>query len=247
MGNFGLALIYLKRALQQSGCPVCRCCAEHETRYLKFLLWENVNDYQTRLHLVRSLGFCKIHSHQMLDMEREEYGMMLGNSIIYESLIQLALHRLHDTQHLLADQQTRGRWAQRLWLQLGIGRSPRSWRRERYLEPEAPCRVCQLSDEAARHYSATLAEMLTMDECRMLYERSDGICLLHLRTMLHSATSDQGLNYILSHTEERLARLRGQLESLGDKYSVSHRDEPVTTDETLSVERAIAFLTGSAP
>jgi hypothetical protein len=43
-----LTLIDLKRALGQSGCPICRLQKEAEERYLKHLLWEYVNDLPTR-------------------------------------------------------------------------------------------------------------------------------------------------------------------------------------------------------
>lgn len=145
-------------------------------------------------------------------------------------MMQLFLHRLRDPHQWLQDQKVRSRWARRLWLWLGIGTSPRSLRRERYLQPDAACRVCQFCQEAARHYGASLADMLAHDGYRALYEQSQGICLPHLRTTLSAASSDQGLGYLLAHTEERLGRLRDDLEGLGDEYSLSHRHDTVSAD-----------------
>jgi hypothetical protein len=247
VSNFGLALIYLKQALQQAGCPICRCCFDHETHYLKFLLWENVNDVETRVRLAQSLGFCGRHARQMLQMEREDLGMMLGNSIIYESLIHLVLLKVRDVRSFILEQRAQRDWMSKLLGGLGIKLPHRYSKGQSFLAPDKGCRVCELSDETARHYGDVLAEMLSYDRFRDLYDRSDGVCLPHLRVMLQVASLSPGLEYLLSKTEKRLEILRDDLRGLSQKYSVSHRNEPVTVNESLSVEQAIAFLTGSTP
>lgn len=244
MSQFGLALIYLKRALQQKGCPICRCCAEQEERYIRFLLWENVNDIETRTRLAESLGFCGQHAQQMLAMERDELGMILGNSIIYESLTHLALLAIRDIHSFVS-----GRNAKRRWLDGFLGGLRSQWASvRRPLTPSRRCRVCELRDETARHYSEVLVGMLSYPEFQGLYERSDGVCLPHLRIMLQVAdpTANVGLEYLLRVTEERLERLTTDLRELGRKYSAQYRHESLSQEEALSVERAIAFFTGSA-
>lgn len=242
MSTFGLALIYLKRALQEEGCPICRCIAEHEERYLRFLLWENVNDIETRTRLMESLGFCRRHAQQMLQMEREELGMVLGNSIIYESLTALVRLKLQDISSYVTERQTEASWQDRLW---------GGWKREwghmwQSLAPQKDCRVCELSCDAARHYGEVLLDMLGYETFQELYARSEGVCLPHLRIMLQAAQRQSlGLGYLLRATEERLGRLERNLHELSRKYSAQYRHEPVTEEERLAVERAIAFLTGS--
>jgi hypothetical protein len=51
-----ITVVYLKRALGEPGCPICRLIHETEERYLFYLLYENVTDTTIRAHLVRSLG-----------------------------------------------------------------------------------------------------------------------------------------------------------------------------------------------
>ncbi len=245
MSSSGLALIYLKQALRQSGCPICRCTLEHETRYLKFLLWENVNDLGTRVRMAQSLGFCARHARQLLYMEQEEDGLVLGNSIIYESLIALVLAKMREVRAMLQEEQTRKTGTSRFlrWLGIVPALSPKKW--QRTLSPARSCRVCELGQETAQHYGQVLVEMLSDDEFRDLYERSDGICLPHLRMVLQRAGPNADMEWLLSATENRLQRLRDDLERLAHSYSITCQDVGSDQDNSLSVERAIAFLTSA--
>lgn len=245
MNQFGLAMIYLKEALRQPGCPICRCCIEHEERYLRHLLWENVNDLSTRARLVQSLGFCARHAQWMLRVEQEDLGMTLGNTIIYESLIHLLSLKVHDVSLLVAEQRARSDWIYRLFGWLGL--NPPDWpsKRQGLLAAQKICRVCELSHEMAKHYGNVLVEMMSYEEFQDLYRQSDGICLPHLRVILQNVPLCSGLEHLLGITEERLKKLDHDLGELGRKYGVQYQGETVSTDEALSVERAIAFLTGS--
>jgi len=246
VSSFGLAMIYLRLALQQAGCPVCRCCFDHETRYLRFLLWENVNDLGTRVRMAQSLGFCGRHARQMLEMEREELGSMLGNSIIYEGLVHLALLRVRDTIALIEKEELSRNALSRFLCRLGYSLFGRTPERHRFLSPEKGCRVCELGDETARHYGNVLAEMLCYDEYRDLYQRSDGVCLPHLRVIVQSVGSSSGLEFLLSSTSKCLDKLEADLEALGRKHTVHHDNELAGECDGSSLDRAVALLAGSS-
>jgi len=246
VSNFGLAFIYLKLAMREPGCPICNCCADHETRYLKFLLWENVNDVGTRRRLSASLGFCQRHAQQMLEMEQEQFGMLLGNSIIYESLAQLAGSKVRDAHQYITRQMQRKPFGERVRNWLGLRPSDAAPRRPPLLTPEESCRVCELSEETAVHYGDVLAEMLSHDQFRPLYEQSDGVCLPHLRTILGCARSGRGIEYLLANTEEKLAKLQADLEALGRSYTAQYRDQARDKNVSTSAQRAVDFLTGSS-
>lgn len=245
MSSSGLALIYLKHALQQPGCPVCRCCAQHEARYLKFLLWENINDVETRVRMAQSFGFCERHARQMLNMELGEDGLMLGNSIIYESLIKLVLRKMHEAHQLLTAERAQVSRARQFLGRFGIILAPSCPKWQQLLAPKNGCRVCELGEEMAQHYAQVLLEMLSDNEFRELYARSDGVCLPHLRTVLRRAHPGPNVEWLLSSTENRLERLRDNLERLRNSYSVQCRGMG-RGEEDLAVERAIAFLTNPA-
>jgi hypothetical protein len=239
----GLASINLQHALPEAGCPLCRCCLNGETRYIKNLLWENVNDVGTRLRLAASLGFCHRHAQQMHLMERDEMGMMLGNSIIYEDLIHQVLEKLRATHRDVIDQVAQSNRIRRLLASIGKGYRRKTRERSRLLIPTGTCRVCEMGSETGRYYCSVLTEMLALERYQKMYEASDGVCLPHLRVILEQSRSDIGLEYILSQTEQRLTGLRKNLYGLAQSYRVDHPQVPRSESELSSVEKAVAFLT----
>jgi hypothetical protein len=232
--------------MRRPGCPICRCHVEHEVRYLHNLLWENINDVETRMRLALSLGLCGRHAVQMLAMERTEFRMLLGNSIIYESLVGLVRGRLREVQATLAARRLRpsrlGAWLA-AW---GIRWPNWRWRPDRPLAPTRRCRACELADEMARHDGEVLAQMLGQSVYQELYASSDGVCLPHLRDIVASASMSPGVAFLLTETERRLAPLQQEMESLGESHRVILREGVDRTLGTRSVEQAIAFLTGFA-
>ncbi|MEI6291259.1 MAG: DUF6062 family protein, partial [Chloroflexota bacterium] len=69
-----------------------------DLRYLERLFYERVNDYELRLHLRSSQGFCIEHAHMA---EEQIQGKALGLAILYEDILRLALDQLNE-QHTLA-------------------------------------------------------------------------------------------------------------------------------------------------
>lgn len=231
--GFGLAEIYLRRALRQEGCPICRCVVEAERRYLWFLLNESVNDIGTRRRLAQSLGLCASHALLMCNMEIQEWVTPLGNSIIYEGLAGQVLHQLQEAHKLLEQRDQTPRWK-------------RMWRRsqdriERLLRPEKICRVCEIGQESARHYAETLVGMLALPEFQELYQGSDGVCLPHLRLMAQTAQDSSGLLYLLEETQQRLAALRQNLKVLQDAICAGGDS---VADDFRALRQAISFFGG---
>jgi len=244
MGHGGLSLIHLERALQQPGCPICRCSAQQQRRYLQWLIWENVNDVGTRVRLGQSLGFCGRHARQMLQVERDMLNMTLGNSIINDSLIQLVLAKLRRARDL---QSALERPAAGLAKSLRLLGRVWPWRRRHaadLLHPAKGCHACEIGQESASRYAQVLVDLLASEAGRELYQQSDGICLPHLRLALREQDREPGVSYLLGETEERLTALQADLERLGWKHGIRGRHDPMTELEINSVDRAIAFLTG---
>lgn len=66
MEHYGLAGVYIKQAMRLPGCPICRCSVQVQERYLRFLIWERVDDLETRIRLSQSQGFCANHARVLL-------------------------------------------------------------------------------------------------------------------------------------------------------------------------------------
>ncbi|MEM4725059.1 MAG: hypothetical protein QXP01_08625, partial [Candidatus Hadarchaeum sp.] len=94
----GLSELWLKLALQKPGCPICRLRQGSEHRYLFHLLYENVTDGITRLHLARAMGLCPEHSWMLQATEFCHWRDGLGVSILYEDLTAQVLQSLRQYQ-----------------------------------------------------------------------------------------------------------------------------------------------------
>lgn len=242
MTDSGLAAIYLDQALRQHGCPICRCCADHETQYLRFLILECINDGATHARLAQSLGLCRRHAQQAAQIEQGELGALLGNSIIYETLVRLVLVKMRAARALLDQRKRPSRLRQTLWHYLGIPLPRQAIDPGQPLMPRLGCRVCETATYVSRHYSQVLLKIVERESSRQLYASSDGVCLAHLRAMVQGTAPGPGLDYILNATEARLRGLSGDLEEIAHRQGASQSTE----NEEVAIQRAIAFLTGSA-
>ena len=80
----------LLEACHQDGCPVCRLEHAADLRYIDRLFYERVNEYELRVHLRASLGFC--HNHSRMANE-EIHAKALGVAIIYDDLLRVVLEQ----------------------------------------------------------------------------------------------------------------------------------------------------------
>ncbi len=240
-----LVAIYLKLALQRPGCPICHLRAESELRYIRSLLWESINDPPTRGHFIRSLGYCPEHTWQIGLLEQEEFGVPLGNVILYEHLSSVILERL-------ALYTRRMGWThQPWWRRLLQAIWPRSWQplAARELQPEAPCRVCQMGEESEQSYLAWLLRELSgpEDQFRTAYAASEGLCLRHLRQGLAAAdrTVESGARFLVETTRQRLGTLHHDLSEFERKSTWNYRHEAKTEAEKMALWRALTFSGGN--
>jgi hypothetical protein len=70
----------LLEALNQEGCALCRLSQRAVERYLKGMLYENVNDVTVQEKLKATQGFCPAHSELLLRQRNS-----LGTAILYLS------------------------------------------------------------------------------------------------------------------------------------------------------------------
>jgi hypothetical protein len=241
MSDTGLAAIFLDQALRQSGCPICRCCLDGEAQYLEFMILECINDGATHARLAQSLGLCQRHALQAAEIEQRELGTLLGNSIIYETLLKLVVAKLGAVRTQLDLQDRPSKLRSTLWHWLEIPLPGRSSNPSEPLAPQAGCRVCETASYISEHYARVLVSMLARDNYRALYAGSDGVCLAHLRAMVQTVEQGPGLEYVLAATETRLRTLSTALEAIADRQGANQDLEA----EEASIKRAIAFLTGS--
>ncbi len=229
--SFSLTLIELKKALSAPGCPVCSLARSAAERYIRHLLWESVNDGQTRQHFLAGLGYCPEHTRLLAEGEVRRHGDALGVNIMYQNVAAVIADRL------------------KTWTpsKLAVPNRPRARRPASVLDPAARCRVCEVSDQTAAYALKTLLEQLQSDaeDWRERYAQSDGLCLEHVRRCLDEQERyPQVAEFLRQQTLLRLERWQTDMEGYIRKHSWELRTEPLTPGERLAWKRALAFFVG---
>lgn len=253
-----LITLDLKLAFKQPGCPLCRLRFQAAQRYLRDLLWENVNDAEIRGHLIHALGFCSEHAWQLQQTEETLWADGLGTGIIYEDLSTRALAgleefinaherqptppRRHRTWNVWADRWC-GRKAHPFGGRAADGAFPAG------LKPQERCRVCEMLDEREATFLAWMIRGCAEAEFQGWYRESDGLCLPHLRQALVMAErEDPAVALFLARvSHEKLNRLTTQLREYLRKHSWQYHEEPISPEEHASWIRAVAFFAGEQP
>ena len=173
----------------QPSCPICRFALRAVGRFFDALTYENTNDPNVRRGVRAARGFCNRHTQQYVALGDE-----LGAAIIYRDLLHTIIPALGeaapdgfadvagaltdpDGEHL-ADHALRA------------------------LAPEDVCYACQRQRESEDHYLSTLVQHLGTKEFTAAYERSAGLCAVHVEPALR-ACRDQGRRDLLVGLQRR--------------------------------------------
>ncbi|NOX63569.1 MAG: hypothetical protein GXP42_16725 [Chloroflexi bacterium] len=216
----------LQDALSEPGCPICRIGEEAGRRMLDGLLYESVNDPTAREKLKDSLGFCHVHSRQLLTFSGER----LGAAIIERAVLQEAIRRLSQVAKPSSSSRLRN------WLSDNGGE-------ESALPPGGPCPIC---DHQAAVEKRAVEELMRhlMDEFKEPLRVAGGLCWPHLQLALRVKRKARAKSVLLEIQESAWKELSGHLDEFIRKRDYRFRHEGLSEQEAASIERAIAALTG---
>lgn len=238
----------LTRAFQNAECPICYLKRAYEARYIFTLLWENVNDGDTRARFVTALGFCREHAWQLVETERDKFGGGLGTGILYEDLTHRARQGLADLrqrEELVARVNWLEHVRQALSRRLGHRVLYRSKMRfPQSLVAQVECRVCQIGRETESSYVEALGKACADEEFRERYRASVGLCLPHLRAVIEATHHPPTRVFLIETAEAKLETLAHQLSEYLRKQIWDYRDEPKIAEEQSAWMRAVEFFVG---
>lgn len=226
-----IGYLRLVDACDRDGCPVCGCVAEDGRRHLDSIIYEQVNDPDTRRHLHASWGFCNAHTWLLLEIPCAKSGA----AIIYEDLIRMFLHRLG---------RLRDRRPSRPAGPLArlFGRRPRPAIVELSRRRRA-CPVCAWCAEAEAGYILALLRYIDDPQFARAYARSKGICVPHMLDAIEAGAGTPGLGCLLDRTLAKWEEHRQNLDRFVSKHDYRNR-EPFTEAEASSYRRAFEMLSG---
>ncbi len=230
--------VHLKIAFGKPGCPVCRLLEEQEDRYLFGLVYENVNDGITRKLIIDSMGLCSYHAWALQAKEYMEWNDGLGTGIIYRDLLERVKEQLEEFLTLPIDDTRRGK-------RFGVKTLER-WRNQllKRLSPNRKCHICESLSQSEEAYVGWLVKGLKDEEFRVKYEKSDGLCLPHLRMALRVASDGKTLGILVKKALSTLEDMDLLLGEYIRKHAWEFRNEEKFKEEQAAWIRAVAFFAG---
>jgi hypothetical protein len=223
-------------AFQQTDCPVCRLVQATVQRYLESINYEYVNDPGVRAELERARGFCPTHAAQWLSLAHP-----LGTALIYEPILDQISRELSALRP-----GGRGRLLSSVAAKLGArGGADASPDGGDLLVAPGRCPACREQGESERMFLTVLVDGLRDPDFQAAYERSDTLCVPHLRRVFSLGIEDPAFSVLRDAGLARQARLREQLREVIRKHDYRTHGEPAG-DERGASERAVHHVAAPA-
>jgi hypothetical protein len=233
VGKF-IGFFRLVDACAEPGCPVCRCLVADARQYLGALLYEHVNDPDTRRRLRASWGFCGWHTWML----RELADPAFGSAIIHEDLLRVLSQRFQ-RQWSVRRRESPGLLGRLRHL---LGRQRRPVLVE--LRDRRPiCSACLETTDAEERYLD--AALLFADDPQFdrAYARSEGLCVPHAARALELGPTRLA-EPLVTRAIQKWEALRRDLRGFIEKHD--HRNTLAFTEaEGLSYLRAFEAVAGA--
>jgi hypothetical protein len=212
--------VRLAAAIKLGGCAVCAVRARSERATLDAIIAERVLDIGFRAGLERDHGFCRRHSVELLEANREASGI-LGSSILFGAMVERRAAALREALR------TRGRSRrQRL---AAAGRRP-------------PCIACGQGASAVEIALARLVQRSADPDWAAVMLQIP-FCLDDLSALLAVAGDEASFTPIAEHHLDRLEDLRRRLDAYAH-HSAQDRRHLLTDDERAAADEAARLLGG---
>lgn len=225
----------LVEACDRPGCPICQCVDADGRRHLDALLWEHVNDPETRRRLRGSWGFCNWHVGMLLEVANAPSGA----AILYEDLLRLFLRRAQR----LRDRSLASSAGLRGWLRgLVASSSTRpaivDWYRRRLR-----CPICAGCHDAEARYIDAMVRFADDPPFARAYDRSTGLCAPHMLQAIERGAGTVAVSRLLSRTIEKWEQVRRDLERFVAKHDYRNA-APFSEAEASAALRAFEVMSG---
>jgi hypothetical protein len=225
-------------ACAEPGCPFCRLVENIGNRFLAAGMHGTATDPDLRLKYRQSMGFCKRHAWRLPGLGE---GVRLGIAIIYNDFIKQVTQALDKARYDAPGGVSLSR------MQETLNRKRPSTATQavtKKLQPQKPCPACLQEAELETLAMTTLVEFLAKDErLRHALKTSDGLCVPHLRRALELVRDEATFTILVEITQEKLARLQGELDEFIRKHDHRFQHEKFDSEGD-SWERAIIQIVG---
>jgi len=204
--------------LQHHGCPICNHMEDGIFEFLAKWQYALTNDEGVQQDYATELGFCAAHTWHLAAMATPR-----GISHGYPKLLEHIAEELAKLNGASPD------------ISSGIAA---------LLKKSESCRVCRLLQDTEGMYIRRLAALLSKEDMRVAYARSQGACLRHLSLLVPYLTSREVIRFLLSEKSKRLKETVENMQRYAAKHEARERDL-INRDEQYAYLRALVHIAGA--
>ena len=220
----------LRAAYGREGCPICLVVLEYLEHAMDGWEFEGFTDVEHRHQLIRSRGFCPLHTWQLAQRHNAFQLALVYNEVLTDVL-----------QELDPDDSSAPKRGS-IW--------NRGWRKKSHQNDVRPafedCPFCQSRETAQERLISTLVQLLNAEEERTLLSRSTGLCLTHFSLARQFAEEQypETVPHFIACQRTCIQRVLEELRELARKHDYRFSGEP-RGDEMLSWRRGAELCAGN--
>ncbi len=206
----------LRAAFGREGCPVCIVVLEAIQRSMDAWQYEGFTDVEQRLELIRSRGFCPLHTWQLAELNTAFQLALVYSGVLSDVLAPLKLDAARQSKP-----ERLSRWS--TWWKRWSHRPATT-----YAEPAIDhCPFCRSRASTEHRLISTLLDLLQSEEIQRLMSQSTGLCLLHFTQARNQAEKGDPmqLHSLLECQHICMQRILGEVQELIRKHDYRFGDE----------------------
>jgi hypothetical protein len=229
-------------ACKTGGCPICTMALHTVARYLDIVIYENVNDQQTRDAVVAARGYCNNHSWQL----RAKSGTAFGTALMYRDVLQHVAEEIgRQPAGGYFDIFTAGRNEGGLLDRLAkwTGSAEAGGKGRDVADPHRACPACRVRERYERIYVGVLLDHLGEEEFRRALQGAGGLCLVHLDRARATTRNAHALERLWDVQRACMQSLLAELSEFIRKHDYRFTAEGMGTEGTSWI-RAIEMVAG---
>jgi len=228
-------------ACKEGGCPICTLALDMVTRYLDSIIYESVNDPQTRQALVQARGYCNDHSWRLTEMRASFSTALLYRDVLRQAGEDMDEQADQGRLDLFGDGQPEGGLLDRLAALTGGG-AP-SERGHSVADPHLACPACQVRDRYELIVLGALLEHVGEGEMAGALRGAGGLCLVHLDRVAAVTHDGAAIGRLRDVQRACMSALGGELSEFIRKHDYRFTDEGMGAEGNAWL-RAVAMVAG---
>ena len=226
----------LRAAYGREGCPVCLVVLEYVNMAMDSWEFEGFTDVEHRHQLIRSRGFCPLHTWQLAQRHNAFPLALVYNEVLTDVLQELEAN---------ASNASPGTGAPKHGSFWNRGLRKRS-RPDDVRPAFEDCPFCQSRANAQERLISTLVQLLNNQDERTLLSRSTGLCLTHFTHARQFAEEryPETIPHLVACQRTCIQRVQEELREMARKHDYRFLNE-ARGDEMLSWRRGAELCAGN--